>query len=68
MSEKEFSYTKAMNELEEILAEIATDELDLDVLSKKVKRATFLIKECKSRLRKTTDEINGILSDWEKDE
>ncbi|HOD87471.1 MAG: exodeoxyribonuclease VII small subunit [Bacteroidota bacterium] len=68
MSEKEFSYTKAMNELEEILAEIETDELDLDVLSKKVKRATFLIKECKSRLRKTTDEINGILSDWEKDE
>jgi exodeoxyribonuclease VII small subunit len=68
MSEKEFSYTKAMHELEEILAEIETDELDLDVLSKKVKRATFLIKECKSRLRKTTDEINGILSDWEKDE
>ena len=68
MSEKEFSYTKAMNELEEILAEIETDELDLDVLSKKVKRATFLIKECKSRLIKTTDEINGILSDWEKDE
>ena len=63
MSEKEFSYTKAMNELEEILAEIETDELDLDVLSKKVKRATFLIKECKSRLRKTTDDINGILSD-----
>ncbi|MCK9254552.1 MAG: exodeoxyribonuclease VII small subunit [Bacteroidales bacterium] len=68
MSEKEFSYAKALSELEEILAEIETDELDLDILSEKVKRASFLIKECKSRLRKTTDEINSILSDWEKED
>lgn len=68
MAEKEFSYSKALKELEEILAEIETDEPDLDVLSSKVRRATFLIKECKTRLRKTSEEIDSILSDWEKSE
>ncbi|MDD3859061.1 MAG: exodeoxyribonuclease VII small subunit [Bacteroidales bacterium] len=53
MAKKEFSYSEALKELEEILAEIETDEPDLDVLSVKVKRATFLIKECKTRLRNT---------------
>ncbi|MDD3685872.1 MAG: exodeoxyribonuclease VII small subunit [Bacteroidales bacterium] len=68
MSKKDFSYSEALKELEEILAEIETDEPDLDALTIKVKRATFLIKECKTRLRKTSEEIDSILSDWEKDE
>jgi exodeoxyribonuclease VII small subunit len=66
MAKKEFSYTEALKELEEILSEIENDEPDLDMLSVKVKRATFLIKECKSRLRKTSEEIESILGDWEK--
>ncbi|HOZ30810.1 MAG TPA: exodeoxyribonuclease VII small subunit [Bacteroidales bacterium] len=65
MAKKEFSYSEALKELEEILAEIETDEPDLDVLSVKVKRATFLIKECKSRLRRTSEEIDSILGEWE---
>jgi len=65
MVKKEFSYSEALKELEEILAEIETDEPDLDVLSAKVKRATFLIKECKSRLRSTSEEIDSILGEWE---
>ncbi len=68
MAKKEFSYKQALEELETILSEIENDELDLDVLSNKVKRATFLIKECKLRLKKTGDEIDSILDDWEESE
>jgi exodeoxyribonuclease VII small subunit len=52
MEQKEFSYKQAMEELEQILSEIESDEPDIDTLSIKVKRATFLIKECKKRLGK----------------
>ncbi len=68
MKKNEFSYSKALSELEEILSEIENDELDLDLLSAKVKRASFLIKECKTRLRNTSDEISSILTNWEKEE
>ncbi|MDR2009300.1 MAG: exodeoxyribonuclease VII small subunit [Bacteroidales bacterium] len=65
MAKKEFTYNQALKELEDILAEIENEDLDLDLLSTKVKRATFLIKECKSRLKKTSAEIDEILGDWE---
>jgi exodeoxyribonuclease VII small subunit len=65
MANKKFSYKQALEELETILAEIENDELDLDVLSEKVKRASYLIKECKSGLKKTGEEIDSILEDWE---
>lgn len=65
MTNKKFSYKQALEELEIILAEIENDELDLDVLSEKVKRASYLIKECKSGLKKTGEEIDSILEDWE---
>lgn len=68
MAKKDFSYSESLKELEEILAAIETEEPDLDILSVKVKRATFLIKECKARLRKTSEEIDSILNDWDKDE
>lgn len=68
MTKSNFSYKNALEELENILHEIESGEPDLDNLSEKVKRATFLIKECKLRLRKTSDEIDSIIDDWEKSE
>ncbi len=68
MVKNKFSYSQALTELENILTEIENEELDLDLLSEKVKRATFLIKECKSRLRKTGEEIESILEDWDNGE
>ncbi|MDD2386274.1 MAG: exodeoxyribonuclease VII small subunit [Bacteroidales bacterium] len=68
MTKNEFKYKDALSELEDILHEIENGEPDLDSLSEKVKRATFLIKECKTRLRKTSEEIDSILEDWESGE
>ncbi len=68
MAKKNFSYKQALTEIENILTEIENGELDLDTLSAKVKKATQLIKDCKTQLRKTSNEIDSIIEDWEKDE
>jgi exodeoxyribonuclease VII small subunit len=68
MIKKDFSYSESITELEEILAEIEDDKVELDVLMEKVVRATSLIKECKSVLRKTSEEIDSFLGDWEKED
>ena len=65
MENKKFSYSSALNELETILSEIENGEIDIDNLNEKVKRATFLIKECKACLKKTSLEIDKLIEDWE---
>jgi exodeoxyribonuclease VII small subunit len=65
--EKKISYTEAMKELEEIVAEIEQGEITVDTLSEKVKRASELIRICKSKLTSTEEDVNKILSDLKED-
>lgn len=66
MSEKKkLTYAKALQELEEIINRIETESIDIDVLMEKVKRATYLIKFCKSNLRSTEQEVKKTLSEIE---
>lgn len=60
MAKKEFSFNQAVNEIEKILNNIESGELDVDKLSVEVKRAAELIKQCQKKLRSTEDEINSI--------
>jgi exodeoxyribonuclease VII small subunit len=60
MAKKEFSFNDAVNDIEDILRNIETGELDVDKLSAEVKRASELIKQCQKKLRSTEDEINSI--------
>lgn len=59
----EFSYNKSLEEMERIMQEIETDEVDVDKLSEKVKRLSVLIKSCKSSLRETEEEVQNIIDD-----
>lgn len=61
--EKKISYMDAMKELEEIVAEIEQGEITIDTLSEKVKRASELIRLCKSKLTSTEEDVNKILSE-----
>ena len=61
--EKKISYTEAMKELEAIVAEIEQGEITIDILSEKVKRASELIRICKSKLTTTEEDVNKILSE-----
>jgi exodeoxyribonuclease VII small subunit len=60
MAKKEFSFTEAVAEIEDILRQIESGELDVDKLAVEVKRASELIRQCQKKLRTTEDEINGI--------
>jgi exodeoxyribonuclease VII small subunit len=56
-----------MSELEEIVKDIESGEIDIDVLTVKVKRASDLITFCKDRLRNTQKEVEKTLVDMEKE-
>lgn len=62
MAKKE-TYKSATQELEKILTEIQSPNVDIDTLTNKIKRASELIKWCKEKLRSTEKEINGIFED-----
>ena len=61
MEEKELSYKEAMTEIEDIVAKLEDNQLDVDELSGKVKRVSELIAYCKSKLHETEEEVEKIL-------
>ncbi len=65
MAKKEQTYGEAMKELQEIMYAVENEELDVDVLMEKVKKAAALIKFCKEKLVKTNDEIQKVLDNIE---
>jgi len=61
--EKKTSYTEAIGELEAIVTEIEQGEITIDTLSGKVKRASELIRICKSKLTSAEEDVNKILGE-----
>ena len=59
------TYIAAITELEEIVGEIENEDIGVDELSEKVKRASVLIKICKDKLHKTEEEVSAVLKDIE---
>ncbi len=59
---EQIKYKDAINEIEAILREIDTSEVDIDLLSDKVKRVQYLLKICKDKLFCTEEEIQKILN------
>jgi exodeoxyribonuclease VII small subunit len=58
---KELKYSEAIDELESIVKEIENEEITIDQMSEKVKRASELIAICKNALNVTEDEVKSIL-------
>lgn len=56
------SYQEALEELETIVAEVDDRNVDIDVLSEKVKRAHELIAFCQSRIDAVRFEVENIMS------
>lgn len=65
MNPKKMTYKEAVAEIDEILGKIEQEELDVDELSEKVKRVSFLIRFCKEKLHKTSTEVENILKEME---
>ena len=68
MGKNKLNYTSAITELEAMVNEIESGEADIDVLAKKVRRASELIRFCNERLKATQGEVDKILVDIEEKE
>lgn len=62
---KKQTYESALNELQSIISEIENDEIGIDQLSVKVKRAAELLKFCQQKLRSTEEDVNKILNQFD---
>ena len=65
MPKKTESYNEAVDKLRKIVADIENGDLDVDLLSEKVKEATRLIKLCKENLYKVDEEVKKVLEELE---
>ncbi len=63
---KELTYNQAVAELDSILRTMQSDNCDIDSLAKYTRRASELLRECRSRLTATDEELKKILADLEK--
>jgi exodeoxyribonuclease VII small subunit len=59
---KKLTYTEAVAELEQILAELENNsEVNMDIISEKVKRAAVLMEFCKKQLHELDEELEKML-------
>ena len=56
-------YADAVEELEGILAELDGDDVDVDVLAERVKRAADLVQLCRKRIESARVEVTRIVAD-----
>jgi len=55
-------YAAAMAELEQILAEIESDDVDVDLLTQRVARAAELIRVCRERIAASRTEVERVVA------
>lgn len=58
----ELTYAQSVSELESILRMMQSDTCDIDHLAAYTRRATELLKACRTRLTTTEEELRDILA------
>ena len=62
MAKSKKTYNEAVAELEKILGELETNtEINMELISEKVKRAAILIEVCKKQLHEIDEELEKML-------
>ena len=56
-------YVQAMREVDAIILEIDSNNVDIDVLAEKIKRASFLVAWCNERINATEVVVDEIVAD-----
>ncbi|MBS7563207.1 exodeoxyribonuclease VII small subunit [Mucilaginibacter sp. Bleaf8] len=59
------TYEQAYEELAEIAEALESETISVDELAEKVKRASYLVTLCKSKLQSTEAEVNHIINQME---
>lgn len=58
--DSEIGYAAARAELDQILAELSGDDLDVDVLAERVERASTLIEICRGRITNARIQVERV--------
>lgn len=61
--EKEVKFEEKMKELESIISELETGEVDLDSSIEKYTRAMKLVNECDEKLKNIEEQVNKIVKE-----
>ena len=59
----DLGYADALGELESILADLDDDQLDIDVLGAKVRRAAALLRLCNDRVASARMEVEQVVAE-----
>lgn len=63
----ELNYESAYTELKSILTDLQNDEVTVDVLTEKVKRAKLLLEFCHKKLADVDADVQDLLSELKED-
>lgn len=58
---KEMTYSAAFTELEKLVEQVESDQIPLDSLAEKVKKANELIKICEAKLRSIETDLSDAV-------
>ncbi|MCP3990876.1 MAG: exodeoxyribonuclease VII small subunit [Actinomycetia bacterium] len=61
--ELDLSYTDALEELDDILAQLESSTVDVDVLADRVARGAVLVRYCRQRLRVVRTDVEAVVDD-----
>ncbi|MDR0619238.1 MAG: exodeoxyribonuclease VII small subunit [Bacteroidales bacterium] len=56
------TYEKAYTELQKIAEEIENEDVLIDILAERVKRASELVEFCQTKLKSTKEEVDKVLA------
>jgi exodeoxyribonuclease VII small subunit len=65
---RKLSFGEAVAEVEEILAALDREDVDIDTLGDDVKRAVELIRACREKLARTDAEVRELVAGLEADD
>lgn len=68
MAKKELTYKEALGRIREIVAEIERGDLDVDLLSDRVKEASRLLRFCDDKLRRVDADVRKVLEAMDRDQ
>ena len=59
----DLSYTDALEELDDILAQLESTAVDVDVLAERVARGAMLVRYCRQRLQVVRTDVETVVDD-----